>query len=184
MNRSILYICVFLAAATASASDAHPQSSHHSAYASEAKSDIASLSADELTQLESGAGMGFARAAELNSYPGPQHVLDAAEALGLTEPQRKETQRIFDAMKSDAVRIGREIIEKERHLSQRFQHRHIDERVLRELASELGLLRAELRVAHLRAHLSVASLLSAEQIERYDELRGYSRDGKRADHEH
>lgn len=69
MNGSILYLCVFLAAAAASASDAHPQSSHHSAYASEAKSDIASLSADELSQLESGAGMGFARAAELNSYP-------------------------------------------------------------------------------------------------------------------
>jgi Spy/CpxP family protein refolding chaperone len=183
MKQSLTYICLFLAAVAVSASDAHPQSSHHSAYAGETKSDVPSLSAEEVSQLESGAGMGLARAAELNGYPGPMHVLEAAEELGLSEAQREETQRIFEVMKSDAVRIGKEILEKERHLSMRFQHRHIDEKVLRELVTEVGLLRAELRVAHLRAHLSVAALLTPEQIERYDELRGYSRDAK-SSHQH
>lgn len=176
MTRSIVYLSAILAAVTASASQDHSQASHHhSVYADEARSEIASLSADELKQLESGAGMGFARAAELSGYPGPMHVLEAAKELGLSDSQREETQRIFDTMKSDALRIGGEIIEKERRLSLRFQHRHIDETVLRELAAELGLLRAELRVAHLRAHLSTTALLTPEQIQRYDELRGYAK---------
>ena len=175
MTRSIVSLFFVLAAVTASSQD-HSQSHHHSVYADEAKSEIASLSAEELEQLESGAGMGFARAAELSGYPGPMHVLEAAKELELSEPQREKTQQIFDTMKSDALRIGGEIIEKERRLSLRFQHRHIDETVLRELVAELGLLRAELRLAHLRAHLSTTALLTPEQIRRYAELRGYARE--------
>lgn len=177
MTRPTL-ITFILLITVAAAPGLHAQMSHahHSAYADETRTGITSLSADEITQLENGEGMGFARAAELNSYPGPRHVLDAAEELGLSASQREQTQRIFDEMKSEAVRIGGEIIEKERHLSRRFEHRHIDEPQLRGLVTEIGLLRAELRVAHLRAHLEMATLLSAEQIERYDALRGYVTD--------
>lgn len=39
--------------------------------------------------------MGFAKAAELNSYPGPKHVLDLGDRLKLTTQQRQQVQAIF-----------------------------------------------------------------------------------------
>jgi hypothetical protein len=150
-----------------------PGHHHHSPYADEPRSAVASLSAGQLDQLEKGEGMGLSRAAELNRYPGPVHVLDAAEELGLSDEQRRETRRILDAMKGDAVRLGKEIIEKETLLSRRFAHRHVDEEFLRDLTTEIGLLQGKLRLVHLLAHLRTTALLSNEQIARYDELRGY-----------
>src|SRR4051794_20423334 len=40
---------------------------------------IKALSAEEVSQLERGGGLGHGRAAELNHYPGPGHVLDLAD---------------------------------------------------------------------------------------------------------
>jgi hypothetical protein len=51
------------------------------------RSEIAALSATELEQLKSGVGMGLARAAELNHFPGPKHLLEIGEHFGLTEEQ-------------------------------------------------------------------------------------------------
>ena len=41
-------------------------------------SDIKSLSQDDQSALLAGRGMGLARPAELNGYPGPAHVLELA----------------------------------------------------------------------------------------------------------
>lgn len=43
---------------------------------------------DQIADLIAGRGMGLALAAELNSYPGPSHVLELGDALGLTEKRR------------------------------------------------------------------------------------------------
>ena len=43
-------------------------------------------------QFLAGAGMGYAKAAELNSYPGPMHVLELADRLGLTPDQQTKTK--------------------------------------------------------------------------------------------
>src|SRR5512140_1710908 len=50
-----------------------------SPYAGEEKREIKSLSADVIEQYNQGEGMGMAKAAELNHYPGPRHVLMAAD---------------------------------------------------------------------------------------------------------
>ncbi|MGC5198650.1 hypothetical protein, partial [Aphanothece microscopica] len=44
---------------------------------------VKSLSAEQAADLAAGRGMALALAAELNGYPGPMHVLEHAEALGL-----------------------------------------------------------------------------------------------------
>jgi hypothetical protein len=44
----------------------------------------------------------------------------------------------------------------------------------RAVLDELARLQADLRYTHLSAHLAMRSVLSAEQISRYDALRGYS----------
>ena len=71
------------------------------------------------------------------------------------------------------MRLGEEILDHEGHLQRRFARRHIDEPSLRRATTEIARLQGELRLAHLSAHLATADLLTAEQIERYDRLRGY-----------
>lgn len=144
---------------------------------------VKALSEADLEAFRTGQGMGLALAAELNQYPGPRHVLELAEALDLSPAQRTETQRLFDAMQAAAITLGEQIIEQETLLDRRFAHAHIDAETLRTLLDEIGALQAELRFVHLDAHLAMRTLLSDEQIARYDELRGYTGEGGGA-HEH
>lgn len=157
--------------ATMSAEEATP-SSHHSQYA-EGYDLTTGLSNGEIEDLRKGAGMGLARPAELNSYPGPLHVLALANELELTEEQLAQTNEIFSIMNHDAVELGEQVITLEQTLYRRFNHAHIDEVVLADLTSEIAELRGELRRTHLRAHLSMREILDPNQIERYDSLRGY-----------
>ncbi len=77
-----------------------------SSYSGQESRVIKSLSEQEIEALEYGDGMGFAKAAELNHYPGPRHVLDLAEQLGLTPPQESRTQALYEEMREAAVLVG------------------------------------------------------------------------------
>ncbi|HVF48524.1 MAG TPA: periplasmic heavy metal sensor [Pyrinomonadaceae bacterium] len=142
-------------------------------YAGQDARALKALSAEEIESYLKGQGMGLAKAAELNSYPGPRHVLELAAALKLSAQQRARTQQIFDAMHAEAVRLGGLIIEREKRLDALFVRREIDADKLRAATREIALLQGELRAAHLRAHLDMRSLLTPEQIKHYDQLRGY-----------
>jgi hypothetical protein len=50
-----------------------------SPYAGQQGSSVRGLTDEEIADLRTGSGMGLARPAELNSYPGPRHVLDLAD---------------------------------------------------------------------------------------------------------
>ncbi len=150
------------------------QEHQHSPYAHQG-SDIASLSPKELADLEAGAGMGLARAAELNSFPGPRHVLELADSLGLSHEQRAQILAIRAAMGERAIALGREIIEAERALSQRFADGQVDSATVRTATQEIAGLAGELRFVHLAAHLATRSVLGQGQVETYDRLRGYTK---------
>jgi hypothetical protein len=139
--------------------------------------EVKALGADEAGDLLAGEGMRMALPAELNHYPGPRHVLDLAEALSLSQQQREATERVFERMKAEAVRLGRRVVEREAALDRAFADRTIDEANLRALVGEVARLRGDLRAAHLAAHLETRRILSAAQVVRYDELRGYARGG-------
>ena len=53
---------------------------------------IKSLSEDDLEEIARGGGWGLARAAELNGVPGPTHLLELADEIGLTEQQRASSR--------------------------------------------------------------------------------------------
>lgn len=144
---------------------------------------IKALSAERIEGLRSGAGLGYALAAELNGHPGPKHVLELAEALELTEEQRQAVGASFERMRSEAIRLGEAIVAAEERLDRRFAHRHLDETTLAELTAEIARLEGRLRFTHLRAHLETDAVLSVEQRSRYAELRGYGTGGEE-DHEH
>ena len=135
--------------------------------------EIKSLSTEEIESYLSGDGMGLAKAAELNHYPGPRHVLDWAEKLRLAEKQLARTKEIYQAMHQEAVALGKLIVEKERMLNGLFVDRKIDKTQLDSLVSEIAKFQGNLRATHLTAHLQMKEVLSPEQIAAYDAIRGY-----------
>jgi Spy/CpxP family protein refolding chaperone len=137
-----------------------------------------SLSAAEVQQLLDGDGMGYAKAAELNGYPGPKHVLERAEPLGLTDDQRAQITAIRARMLSAAQRLGREIVDQERTLDEAFRSRSLDRRGVTARVAAIGALEAELRATHLAAHLESVTVLSAEQVKKYYELGSHGGDRK------
>ena len=172
-------ICLFAAALAAP-----PSRAAESPYKGEEKRPIKALSEKEVEDLLAGNGMGFAKAAELNLYPGPSHVLESAPELGLTEAQRAETQRLYAAMKREAAALGRQIVERERELDARFASQRIDEAALAPALAGIGKLTGALRLVHLQAHLKMREILTPHQISLYVRLRGYAAPGGAGEHPH
>jgi hypothetical protein len=117
--------------------------------------------------------MGLALAAELNGYPGPRHVLELADSLGLTPERRQAIQGIFDRMRAQAVRLGDALVGLEASLDSTFAERRVTAMDLQRRLARLAALRGELRYVHLAAHLEVTALLAPEEVKAYQRLRGY-----------
>lgn len=144
-----------------------------SPYAGEEPREIKSLLPSEIDGYLQGHGMGYAKAAELNHYPGPRHVLDLANELALTDEQIKETQTIFERMKTQSIDLGTQLIQKEAELDQQFTVGSIDALSLGALVTAIATLDGKIRLTHLSAHLEQRALLSDRQVQLYDQLRGY-----------
>jgi len=149
-----------------------------SPYVEQMASPVRGLSAQEVADLRAGHGMGFARMAELNSYPGPRHVLDLQQELQLSAEQVAAIDAIFGAMEGQAQQLGQQILTLEEQLSTAFASGEIDDEALQTQVMTLADLYGQLRLTHLRAHLQVTSLLTPEQIATYNQLRGYLGDGE------
>ena len=124
----------------------------------------------------------YARTAELNSYPGPLHILELKDQLKISTAQVQKIEAAFQEMDAEAKALGQQIIERERSLSADFASNRIEQSSLRTQTQLLAELYGKLRVTHLEAHLKVTPLLSSEQIDKYNILRGYT--GSEAHHEH
>jgi len=131
------------------------------------------LSTEQVDDLLRGRGMGLALPAELNGYPGPRHVLDLADRLGLTPEQRSDTERLFQDMQAGAMALGERIVAGEAALDELFAAGRASETAVRQAALELGRLEGELRALHLNYHLAMRDLLTREQTAAYQELKGY-----------
>lgn len=147
---------------------------------------IKALSAEEIESYLAGKGAGLAKAAELNHYPGPKHVLELAGELQLSDTQKARTQAIFDAMQNQAVRHGKLLVEKEQELDRQFAAGAVTTDSLRLALKQIGELQAGVRGAHLAAHVEQRALLGKTQIAAYDKLRGYTSENAAThdDHSH
>jgi len=143
--------------------------------------EIKALSREEMGDLAAGRGMGLALAAELNGYPGPRHVLELAKQLSLTDGQRTSIQRLFDSMRSEALPLGQKLLSAERDLNHAFVERTITPEKLQSMTAGIGEMQGKLRDTHLKYHLATATLLSPDQLRRYNELRGYTQVGSSSD---
>ncbi|BCB17177.1 hypothetical protein [Bosea sp. ANAM02] len=142
-------------------------------YAAQETREIKALSQKEVDDLAQGRGVGLAKPAELNRYPGPLHVLELAPELQLAAGQRNAVEASKARMSARAKALGAEIIDLERELDAAFAERKIDQVRLNQLTAQIGAKQAMLRAVHLVAHIETAQLLTPEQIARYNRLRGY-----------
>ena len=154
--------------------DRHGAAPTTSPYAAIGDRPIKALSAEERADLEAGRGMGLALPAELNRYPGPRHVLELADALGLSTEQRQATAALIDPMTARAQALGQRIVTAEAALDRGFADGAMDADTLRRALDEIARLRAELRFVHLETHLRQRALMSEAQIAAYGRLRGYA----------
>jgi Spy/CpxP family protein refolding chaperone len=151
-----------------------------SPYAGQQTRGIKALSETEVADLLAGNGMGYAKAAELNGYPGPAHVLELAQQLSLAADQRNRTRMIFDAMQAKAKKIGAQLVEEERNLDKLFAERQASAATIPMVLTRIGRLQTELRLVHLEAHIAQRDILTDAQIANYQQLRGYASAGGRS----
>ena len=145
-----------------------------SPYAGQQAREIKALSSAEQADLLAGKGMGLAKAAELNGYPGPAHVLELAADLALSAEQRERTQTLWQAMDARARSIGQAVIDAERELDALFASKQATRERLAAQLDRIAALQAQLRAVHLDAHLEQVRILTPEQTSRYAALRGYA----------
>jgi Spy/CpxP family protein refolding chaperone len=145
-----------------------------SPYAAQRDAEIKALGTEEQAALLAGKGMGFAKAAELNGYPGPTHVLELADELNLDAAQREKSRRLFERMRATAREAGAQLIEEERVLDSLYATRSATAAKVEAQLQRIESVRTRLRALHLDAHLEQAALLTASQVARYAELRGYA----------
>jgi Spy/CpxP family protein refolding chaperone len=162
-----LSFCALLASVVGSTAQAP------SPLAGQERRSIKALSETEMRDLAEGRGMGLAKAAELNSYPGPLHVLELADQLGLSKAQRAASEALVAPMREKAIALGARIIAAERDLDRAFADRSVDANYLRGQVNKIAALQGELRATHLETHLAQRAILTPEQIARYDSLRRY-----------
>ena len=166
MKNLVLGVIVSVVAVTAVANMESP-------YVSQETRAIKALSPQDIDDYLNGRGLGYAKAAELNHYPGPRHVLDLANELALTPEQTSQSRAIFETMQAQAVALGKQLVEKEQALDRQFANGSMDAVSLQALVSDIGVLQANIRYAHLLAHLEQKTVLTEHQVQVYDQLRGY-----------
>ena len=137
---------------------------------------IKALSEQQVADLKAGRGMGLALPAELNGYPGPVHVLELSDQLGLSAEQKARIQSLFDSMKAEAIPLGAKLLEQETALDQQFASHSVTPESLKAATAAIGVTQGKLRDTHLKYHLQTAQILSAEQMQHYSMLRGYGSD--------
>jgi len=173
MRSTFLLFFLTVMASPVSAQE-HADHDAHSPYVADRARAIKALAPDEITGLLEGHGMGLARAAELNDYPGPLHVLELADELQLSEMQREEVERIRVEMQATAQTLGAQIVEMEQHLDALFAESQATIDALDRMTAHLAEMKGRLRAAHLGAHIGTRSTLTSEQVALYNRLRGYT----------
>jgi hypothetical protein len=176
-------LLTFVAASLWLAAPVHAQHHQHQPYAGQQSREIKALSDSEIRDLLTGAGMGFAKSAELNRYPGPTHALEHAEAMRLTPEQKDKLAELVKRHKAEARCLGERVIAAERALDALFASRTASAESVDRVVAEWGAATARLRAEHLKTHLETTALLTPAQVERYVEVRGYaSASGERHSH--
>ncbi|MEL6446037.1 MAG: hypothetical protein AAF089_07100 [Bacteroidota bacterium] len=137
---------------------------------------ITALADREIEGYLAGRGMGLAIPAERNHFPGPLHVLELRDTLGLSPEQQAYAEQLRQEVVEEAPRLGAAYIEAERALDSLFVHQVATEASVRRQTRAVADVLGALRALHLVAHVAMRDTLRPAQIALYDDLRGYPAD--------
>lgn len=154
------------------------QDAHQKSYSGEERRVIKALSEEMIENYQQGRGMGLAKAAELNHYPGPMHILELKKTLALSPDQEQRIEQAYSVMHEEAVKLGKELIAQEMALDALFAEVKADSLSVRQITARIGELQAAIRFSHLHAHIKAQTILTKEQIMVYDQARGYAESPK------
>ena len=172
---NIRSLCLSTSLAALLVASTMPAEAHQARQSGHKGGDPQAMQMREFRNLQQGRGMGMARAAETNGYPGPKHVLEHAEALALTDDQIERSREIMTRVKSRAPELGKQVVDAEKQLEAMFVEGNVDAASMDSLLMQIAELRAQLRSIHLTAHLDQAAILTEAQITKYTELRSAGR---------
>ena len=123
-----------------------------SPYAGEEARELKALSPDDVAAYLEGRGLGFAKPAELNGYPGPMHVLELADGMALSQAQRAATGELMARHKSEVRALGREYLAAEAALERLFARGNAEAAAVDAAVARAAALQARIRTAHLVTH--------------------------------
>ena len=150
-------VALALTAVTAWAQHAHdgsPSRGHQAAQACETEFEKV---------IGDGRGFGMAFAADQNGYPGPLHVLELQERLGLTADQATKVRALLHAMFAESKPKSARLLEAEARLRRLFADVTADDASVRAAVADVERARREVRLVHLLTHLKTRDLLTEGQ---------------------
>jgi hypothetical protein len=137
-----------------------------------AKSPVRTLSYEQYHALINGDDIyGMSLPAELNHYPLPDKVLKLKTEINLSPIQVTKITAVAKELHRKKLEMGMIIINNEKKLDSVFRYNGVDNGSLIFYANRYGLYQGEIRNAILQACLATRSLLSQEQVNKYEALR-------------
>lgn len=133
---------------------------------------LGGVSQQEKEALLKGAGLGAGMIAMMNGYPGPKHVLEMGDELGLTAEQRESIGKTYGKVKAESVELGTELVEKDEKLTALFASGSVTAGEVEKLSREIGELQGRVRATHLNAHVETFDALTPAQREQLSSMQG------------
>jgi hypothetical protein len=134
-------------------------------------SPLKTLSNEQYNALLNGDDLyGMSLSAELNHYPLPDKVIKFKQEMDLSPIQITKISAIAKELHRKKLEMGLIIINNEKTLDSIFKYNRLDNGSLIYYANRYGLYQGELRNAILQACLATRSLLSQQQVNRFEAL--------------
>ena len=121
--------------------------------------------------MRDGRGFGLAFAADQHGYPGPMHVLELKDRLGLTPEQETRVRALMQGMFAESRPKSARLLDAEARLRALFAGGGADEAAVRAATVEVERARSEVRLVHLLAHLKTREILTDAQRRAHHEAR-------------
>ena len=121
--------------------------------------------------VRDGRGFGMAFVADQQGYPGPLHVLELKDRLGLSRDQEVNAQALLAAMFAESRPKSARLLDAEGKLRRLFAAGRPAEAAIRTAVAEVEMARADVRLVHLPFHVKMRDALTDEQRRVYQEAR-------------
>ena len=149
----------------------HPGHGHTPGAASDGHLKAQACAEEFEAVVRDGRGFGMAFAADQQGYPGPMHVLELKDRLGLDAAQEGRVRALLHAMFAESRPKGARLLDAEARLRSLFASGTADDTAVRTAVAEVERARAEVRLVHLLAHLRTREILTEAQRRTYQEAR-------------